>query len=141
MIDGLDATEASQILNVEDTGNQHGIERTVRSMAKELAGIFYEEPQRSVGFRRAFPTFKHYMRGQWVQADGSIKAYRPGWLHHVALARKILAIMLGKPDTVVSPAMKNRIFDALIEDRNRQFQAEQRKTAKNLFQAGMRADG
>lgn len=141
MIEGLDAAEASQILNVEDGGNQHGVERTVRSMAKELAGIFYEEPQRSAGFRRAFPTFKHYMRGQWVKPDGSIKAYRPGWLHHVELARKVLAMMLGKPDSVVSAVMKERIFNALIEDRDRQFKAEQRKTAKNLAQVGMRADG
>jgi len=105
-------------------------ERTVRSMAKEIAGTFYEN-NRSVGFRKAFPTFKHYMRGQWVQADGSIKMYRPGWLHHLALARKILAAMLGK--TEVSAVMKERIFDALIEDRNR----EHKSKAKNLFQAGM----
>ena len=108
-------------------------ERTVRSMAKELAGAFYED-NRSPGFRAAFPTFTHYMRGQWVQSDGSIKAYRPGWLHHVDQARKILALMLGKPDAQVSPVMKERIFDALIEDRDRQFKAEQQKTAKKLHQ-------
>lgn len=107
-------------------------EHTVRSMAKELAGTFYEE-NRSAGFRKAFPTFKHYMRGQWVQADGSIKAYRPGWLHHVALARKVLALMLGKPDSVVSPAMKERIHAALIEDRER----EAGRKPKALHQAGM----
>lgn len=109
-------------------------EKTVRSMAKELAGTFYEE-NRSAGFRKAFPTFKHYMRGQWVQADGSIKNYRPGWLHHVALARKLLAAMLGKPDAVVSQTMKDRIFNALIEDRER----EVGRKAKNLHQAGMDA--
>jgi hypothetical protein len=109
-------------------------------MAKELAGTFYED-NRSPTFRAAFPTFKHYMRGQWVQPDGSIKAYRPGWLHHVELARKLMAAMLGKPETVVTPVMKERIFNALIEDRDRQFKAEQRKTARNLHQAGMRTDG
>lgn len=117
------------------------MERTVRSLAKELAGKFYEDNARSVKFRAAFPTFQHYMRGQWVQPDGSIKAYRPGWLHHVELARKMLSVMLGQSDARVSPVMKERIFDALIEDRNRQYKAEQQKTAKSLFQAGMKVDG
>lgn len=107
-------------------------EHTVRNMAKELAGKFYES-NRSKGFRGAFPSFKHYMRGQWVQADGSIKNYRPGWLHHVALARKCLAAMLGKPEAVVSEAMKQRIHAALIEDREREFG----RKAKALHQAGM----
>ena len=49
-------------------------ERTIRSMAKELAGIFYEE-NRSEGFRKTFPTLRAYMRGQWHQPDGSIKAH------------------------------------------------------------------
>lgn len=132
MIDGLDVDEARNLLEPGETGNQHGIERTVRSLAKELAGVFYEEPKRSAGFRKAFPTFKHYMRGQWVQADGSIKAYRPGWLHHVGHARKMMALMLGQPG--VTPVVKERIFDALIEDRNRQFKAEARRTAKSLHQ-------
>lgn len=116
------------------------MEHTVRSLAKELAGIFYDD-NRSPKFRAAFPTFKHYMRGQWVQSDGSIKAYRPGWLHHVEHARKVLSLMLGQPDSRVSPIMKERIFDALIDDRNRQFKAAQQKTAKSLFQAGMKQDG
>ncbi|HEX5508931.1 MAG TPA: hypothetical protein VFX37_10550 [Pseudolabrys sp.] len=116
------------------------MERTVRSLAKELAGNFYEQ-NRTPKFRTAFPTFKHYMRGQWVQPDGSIKMYRPGWLHHVEMARKMLALMLGQPDSKISPAMKERIFDALIEDRQKQFAAEQNKSARSLFQVGMRADG
>ena len=90
-------------------------ERTIRSMAKELAGIFYED-NRTPAFRQAFPTFKHYMRGQWVQQNGDIKIDKPGWLYHVELARKVLASMLSKPDSVVSPAMKERIFEALIEE-------------------------
>ena len=90
-------------------------ERTVRSMAKELAGIFYEDNRTPV-FRQAFPTLKHYMRGQWVQQNGDIKIDKPGWLYHVELARKVLASMLSKPDSVVSPAIKERIFDALIEE-------------------------
>lgn len=117
-------------------------ERTVRSMARELAGVFYED-NRTPGFRQAFPTLKAYMRGQWHQPDGSIKAYRPGWMHHVELARKVMALMLGKPDSVVHPNIKNAIFNALIEDRDRQFKAETTapKAVKDLFQAGMRTDG
>jgi hypothetical protein len=109
-------------------------EHTVRAQAKELAGVFYED-NRSAGFRKAFPTLKHYMRGQWVQSDGSIKNYRPGWLHHVALARKVLALMLGQSDAVVSPVMKERIHASLIEDR----ELEHGRKAKNLHQAGMTA--
>jgi hypothetical protein len=109
-------------------------------MAKELAGVFYES-NRSPGFRKAFPNFKNFMRGQWHQADGSIKLYRPGWLHFVALARKRMATILG--DKAVHPHIKEAIFNALIEDRNRQFKAETTapKTVKELFQSGMRTDG
>lgn len=118
-------------------------EQTVRSVAKEIAGAFYEESLRTPGFRQAFPTLQHYMRGQWVQPDGSIKLYRPGWLHFVDTARKRMAQMLSERGT--SEYLKYRIFDALIEDRNRQFKVEQtnRKMVKDLPQArlGMRADG
>ena len=115
-------------------------ERTIRSMAKELAGTFYEE-NRTPGFRQAFPTFKAYLRGQWHQSDGSIKLYRPGWQHHVELARKVLSVMLGRNDIHIN--VKNAIFAALIEDRDRQYKAEMlnRKNVKDLPQAGMRADG
>lgn len=106
------------------------MERTVRTMAKELAGTFYEQ-NRTPGFRKAFPTVKHYMKGLWVQADGQIKVYRPGWLHHVELARKVLRGMLQQPDARVSPAMKERVYDALLEDTH---QASQ-PTARKLHQA------
>ena len=56
------------------------------------------------------------MRGQWVQASGDIKIDKPGWLYHVELARKVLGSMLSKPDSIVSPAMKERIYDALLEE-------------------------
>ena len=93
-------------------------ERTIKQTAKELAGAFYED-NRTPAFRRAFPTLKSYMRGQWHQSDGEIKIDKPGWMYHIDMARKILTIMLGKPDAVVSPVMKERIYDALIEERNR----------------------
>lgn len=105
------------------------MERTVRSMAKELAGAFYEQ-NRSPRFRAAFPTLRHYMRGQQVMPDGQIKIYRPGWLHHVDMARKMLTAMLGRAD--VSEVLKERIYDALMEDREKSL----RPGAKKLFQAG-----
>ncbi len=94
-------------------------EHTVRNMAKELAGVFYEDQARTPGFRKAFPTFKAYLRGQWHQANGDIKIDKPGWQYHIDMARKMLVAMLGKPDSVVSPAMKERIYDAIVEEHNR----------------------
>lgn len=109
------------------------INQTVRMMAKELAGKFYEG-ERSQGFRKAFPTFRHYMRGQWVQADGSIKLDKPGWLHHVALARKMLAAMLGKSN--VHDNLKWPIYQAIIDDRERSL----RPSAKKLHQVGFEGE-
>lgn len=100
-------------------------DRTLRSMAKELAGIFYED-NRSPAFRQAFPTLKHYMRGQWVQPDGDIKIDKPGWMYHVDLARKCLAHMLTLPDTVVHPNIKQSIYEAFINEH------EQRQKTKPL---------
>jgi len=93
-------------------------ERTIKSLAKELAGAFYED-NRTPAFRQSFPTLKAYMRGQWHQASGEIKIDKPGWLYHIDMARKMLTAMLGKPDAVVSSVMKERIYDALIEEHNR----------------------
>lgn len=101
-------------------------ERTVKEMAKELAGAFYED-NRSEAFRKAFPTLKAYMRGQWHQPNGDIKIDKPGWMYHVDMARKVLTAMLGQPDATISPAMKERIYDALIEE-HRQATAPQAKT-------------
>jgi hypothetical protein len=93
-------------------------ERTIRAMAKELAGIFYED-NRSPRFRKAFPTLKDYMRGLWHQPDGDILIKEPGWTHHIELARKLLTNMLGRPDGEVSTLMKERIYEALIEEHNK----------------------
>jgi hypothetical protein len=93
-------------------------ERTIRSMAKEIAGVFYED-NRTPEFRLAFPTRKDYMRGLWHQPNGEIVIDKPGWVYHIDLARKILGTMLSKPDSVVSAVMKERIFDALVDENNR----------------------
>ena len=94
------------------------MEATIKKMATELAGVFYEQ-ERSPRFRKAFPTLKNYMGGWQVVADGAVKKTSPGWMHHVVLARRVLTEMLKKPDAVVSPAMKERIYDALLEDRGK----------------------
>lgn len=93
-------------------------ERTIRSMAKELAGVFYED-NRSEAFRRTFPTLQSYMRGQWHQPDGDIVINKPGWMYHVDLARKVMVAMLQKSDAEVSPLMKERIYDAFVEEHER----------------------
>lgn len=90
-------------------------EKTIKEMARELAGIFYED-NRSPAFRAAYPTLKHYMRGQWVQPDGDIKIDKPGWMYHVDLAKKCLAQMLTMPDAVVHPNIKNAIYEAFIAE-------------------------
>ena len=88
-------------------------------LAKELAGIFYEDSKRSIKFRQAFPTLKSYMRGQWHQPDGDILIKEPGWTHHIALARKMMAMMLSQPDGRILPHMKERIYEALLDEHSR----------------------
>ena len=90
-------------------------ERTIRMMAKELAGKFYED-NRSEPFRRTFPTLKAYMRGQWHQ-NGDIVINKPGWMYHIDLARKVLGTMLSQPN--VSAIMKERIYEALLDEHER----------------------
>lgn len=104
--------------------------RTVKEMAKELAGTFYED-NRTPGFRAAFPTLKSYMLGRWHQSDGSVKQETAGWVHHVVLARKLLAAMLGQPEGTVTQHMKDQIYEALLKDRD---QATQPRRAENIVQ-------
>lgn len=94
------------------------MEATIRSTARELAGKFYEQ-NRSPQFRYAFPTVECYLGGWQRVADGAIKKVPPGWMHHVVLARRMLVEMLRQPDARVSPHLKEKIADALIEDRGK----------------------
>src|ERR1035437_3052711 len=93
-------------------------ERTIRMMAKEMAGVFYED-NRSQQFRMAFPTLQSYMRGQWHQPDGQIIINKPGWMYHIDLARKLMGAILSQPDSKVSPIMKERIYEALLDEHSR----------------------
>lgn len=90
-------------------------ELTIRTFAVELAGKFYES-NRSPQFRAAFPTWEHYRGGWQIVGEGRAKKVPPGWMHHVVLARRLLAEMLKQPDARISPVMKDRIAEALIED-------------------------
>ena len=102
-------------------------ERTIRSLAKELAGIFYEN-ERSKKFRNTFPTLKSYMRGQWHHPSGEIKIDKPGWMYHLDMARKILLAMLS--DNRVSETMKERIYDAWIEEHSKALQSKTKVTQR-----------
>ena|ERR1035437_5882560 len=93
-------------------------ERTIRLMAKELASTYYED-NRSPAFRKTFPTLKAYIRGQWHQPNDEIIINKPGWMYHIDLARKLMGWMLSQPDTKVSPVMKERIYEALLEEHSR----------------------
>ena len=104
-------------------------ERTIRSMAKELAGVFYDE-NRSEGFRRTFPTLKAYMRGQWHKPDGEVLITKPGWVYHIDLARKVLASMLTKSS--VSDVMKQRIYDALLEENEKAHSPQAQKALQRI---------
>jgi hypothetical protein len=98
-------------------------EATIRHMAIELAGKFYEQ-ERSAVFRKAFPTVQHYLKGWEVVAEGAVKKVPSGWMHHVILARRVLVEML--KDNRVAEAMKERIAAALIEDRGKSVKFGQR---------------
>ena len=101
-------------------------ERTISSMAKELAAAFYED-NRSLAFRVTFPTLKAYMRGQWHQSDGQIIINKPGWMYHIDLARKLMGALLSQPDSKVSPIMKERIYEALLEEHSRAMAPQAKK--------------
>jgi hypothetical protein len=103
-------------------------EQTIRALAVELAARFYYDDkmpnspntqQRSAAFRRAFPALRDFMRGREHQTDGSVLHRVPAWRYFTELARKMLSNMLGRSD--VSEAMKERIYDAICEDREKEY--------------------
>jgi hypothetical protein len=102
-------------------------ERTIRSLAKELAGIFYEG-KRSEQFRRGGALVKAIK--SMPLPDGSVceqvvlvpfnvayptaKAYVAAWWpFFVDPAEKMLVNMLGLPN--VSERRKSQIYDAICE--------------------------
>jgi hypothetical protein len=105
-------------------------EQTIRSMAKELAGAFYEQ-KRSDRFRSK--ESKTRIRVIERQPDGTLaevvkvvpffEAYPNAtkfaaahWPFFVEPARRCLTTMLALPDARVSQYMKQCIYNALIEE-------------------------
>lgn len=152
-------------------------ERTIRSLAKELASEWYENHvvARQKGqmvevrcpmtgrllrardpnlFLGIYPTLKDYWKGlrhgrikqkiessgvqvTWHVDDESVTKGPPGWAYHYMRARKRLVHMLGLPDTVVHPQMKQAIARAIIEDREKQLRYEALGTASELWDPGI----
>jgi hypothetical protein len=88
-------------------------------------------------FGKTFPTVKDYLAGRQHGRteqlsdgtvhhvdDGTITMDTPGWLHWVDQARQHMTEMLGRPD--VHENIKKGIYEALIEDREKQLQQEAR---------------
>jgi hypothetical protein len=105
-------------------------ERTIRSMARELAGRFYEQ-KRSDRFRSKDSLTRARVFER--QPDGSVadvvkimpffEAYPTAqkfaaahWPFFKEPAVRCFVAMLAMPDSRVSPYMKQCIYDALIEE-------------------------
>lgn len=101
-------------------------ERTIRTLAKQLAGIFYEQaggdlfgnaPEdraRSKRFRETYPTWEHYKNGVQVLPDGRTRQDQPGWVYFITLARARMVQMLSDPMT--KQGVKDGIYEALKEE-------------------------
>ena len=81
-------------------------ERTVRMMAKEFAGKFYEENQRSLRFRRTWPDQLDYVNKNWP--------------HFADISVQTLGAMLHKSDSEVPPHRKEEIYRALLEQHEKE---------------------
>lgn len=121
-------------------------ERTIKNVAMAMAGRYYEE-RRSDRFRRGEDLVKVYrpvreqdgqLRQQAVMAPFKMafpNAYvfaKSYWPVFYAAARVSLAKMLGMPH--VTDYMKQKIQDALIEDREKDLIAQMRGQSKHLMQ-------
>lgn len=113
-------------------------EHTIRAMAKEFAGAWYERNERTREFRaglmktKCFKTMRVTVGKITVLKEvefevpfrvafPNVKAYvASAWPHWVDYAREKLTEMLTMSDERVPARRKEQIFDALIEDRERQ---------------------
>lgn len=90
--------------------------RLIRMMAKDFAGEFYEQNQRSLRFRRQWPDQDQYAAKNWP--------------HFVDIARGALAALLARPD--YPQHLKDAIYADMLEDNDRQRNSPQ---AKDVIQA------
>lgn len=100
-------------------------ERTIRTLAKELASVFYEEaggdlfgtaPEdraRSKRFRQTFPTLKHYLEGMAVAPDGRIVPGQKAWVYFISLARARMVQILQDP---TKQHLHEAIYKSLLEE-------------------------
>lgn len=121
-------------------------ERTIMMTAKEYAGVFYEQ-KRSDRFRSkdSKTRIKRMVRDErtglmvervfivpFFEAFPTSKAFAEAhWPLFVDAARKSLVTMLALPDARISPALKEGIMAAIVEDRQREY----RGAGKRLIQA------
>jgi hypothetical protein len=100
-------------------------------------------------FGKTFPTVKDYLAGRRHGRmehlpdgtvrhidDGTVSMDTPGWLHWYDAARAQLTEMLGRPD--VHENIKKGIYEALLEDREKQLKQEARgQQGPNITQRHM----
>jgi hypothetical protein len=101
----------------------------IRVTAKELAGVFYEQAQRSEAFRRAFPNVREYLRGRAHRRDGTTVQEDPNWWRFVDLAKRTMTAQLRDPN--ISPIVKEAIAEALIEEAHRGSKAKARQVMQS----------
>ena len=78
-------------------------ERTIRNVAKDLAGADYEQGTHSERFRKFWPDVKQFIARNWPT--------------YVPMARTIMVDMLRRSDSEIPPAQKEAVYEALMEDR------------------------
>lgn len=100
-------------------------ERTIRTLAKELASVFYtnaggdlfgvapEDRERSKRFFATYPSLDHYLKGYQVLPNGKIKQDQPAWKYFVSLARARLVQMLSDP---TKKHLHESIYKSLLEE-------------------------
>lgn len=105
----------------------------MKSLAKELAGAFYEQKRsgrfRSVNELVKAKTLKRLPDGRHVEVTVRVpfrKAYPSAqafssthWPFFVDAARRCMTTMLALPDARVAPHLKAAIYDALLEDNDK----------------------
>lgn len=103
--------------------------RLIRQTAKEMAGAFYEQAQRSTMFRQFYPNAHDYIHGIAHLPSGKIiKQETAGWERFVDHAKSSLVDMLTSNN--VSQHMKDEIEEALKEN----YRRAQKPSAKRVMQ-------
>ncbi len=118
------------------------VERTIKSTAIEFAGAFYEMKRSDVfrskesktAAKRLFIDPKTNLPVEKTVIVKFFEAYptahsysKAHWPLFYDLARKSLVTMLSYPDSRMSPHMKEAIFKAIMEDRNKQHVEEYKR--------------